>query len=265
MNRHGLWGERGALGVPAVPWAAATLRRDPWWRDVVLILAGLGAFVAYATWRALMNAHYYAPPYISPFYSPCVAEACAHPTVRWIGGWWRITPALLVLWVPLGFRVTCYYARRVYYRAVFWSPPACAVRDRPAVYTGETRFPWVLQNLHRYFFWLILPIVAVHWWDVAVAFRFPDGVGVGVGSLVILADATLLTLYTLSCHACRHLCGGHVDAFSRAPVRARLWQTASRLNPYHGLFFWLALGTVALADLYVYLLSAGVLTDVRIL
>lgn len=264
MIRQFLDDQRGAVTAGQVgPLAGATLRRDAWWMETAAVIAGLAAFVAYATWRAFMNAHYYVPPYVSPFYSPCVAQVCEHATVRLIGGWWRFTPSLLVLWVPLGFRVTCYYARRVYYRSLFWAPPACAVRDRPAEYAGETRFPWILQNLHRYFFWLILLIVVVHWWDVALAFRFPGGFGIGLGTLIILVDAALLSLYTFSCHACRHLCGGHVDAFSRAPARSRLWSLVSRLNPYHGTFFWAALGWVALADLYIYLLSLGVLHDVR--
>jgi len=122
----------------------------------------------------------------------------------------------------------------------------------------------VLQNIHRYFFWLILPIVIIHWYDVALAFRFADGWGLGVGTLVMLADATFLSLYTFSCHACRHICGGHVNTFSRAPVRRALWQWVSRINLSHGVWFWLALGTIILADLYVYLLSLGTIVDLRV-
>ena len=33
-------------------------------------------------------------------------------------------------------------------------PTACAVAEPHATYTGETRFPLVLQNLHRYFFYI---------------------------------------------------------------------------------------------------------------
>jgi len=40
--------------------------------------------------------------------------------------WFRLSPALLILIFPLGFRFTCYYYRRSYYRAFWWSPPACA-------------------------------------------------------------------------------------------------------------------------------------------
>ena len=267
-----LWGrvvadERGAVGTatrpPATPHVLATLRHDPWIREILPILIGLGVFVIYATWRAFMYAHYYVAPYISPFYSPCLAANCEHPLATVVGPWWRLTPSLLVVWVPLGFRLSCYYARKAYYRSVLWAPPACAVRDRPASYSGETRFPWVLQNIHRYFFWLVLPIVVIHWYDVALSFRFADGFGMGLGSLIIVADATFLSLYTFSCHACRHVCGGAVNTFSRAPVRRTLWRWVSALNLRHNLWFWLALGTIVLADVYVYLLSLGTVADVR--
>jgi hypothetical protein len=38
-------------------------------------------------------------------------------------------------------------------------------------YTGETRFPLVLQNIHRYFFYLGLVLNAVLTYDAVVAFR----------------------------------------------------------------------------------------------
>ena len=56
----------------------------------------------------------------------------------------------------MGFRLTCYYYRKAYYRAFWRAPAACAVREPHAKYTGETRFPLILQNVHRYFFWIAL-------------------------------------------------------------------------------------------------------------
>ena len=58
----------------------APQRIDPWWVTPVIIVAVLGAFVVYATWAALQNAYYWADPYLSPFYSPCLSANCAHPT-----------------------------------------------------------------------------------------------------------------------------------------------------------------------------------------
>ena len=55
--------------------------------------------------------------------------------------------ALLILPFLLGFRLTCYYYRKAYYRSFWLSPPACAVAEPHAKYTGETRFPLILQNV----------------------------------------------------------------------------------------------------------------------
>ena len=100
---------------------------------------------------------------ISPFYSPCLTASCvpgSHPFGTLVACW-TISPALLILIFPLGFRLTCYYYRKAYYRSFWWSPPACAVADAHGSYSGETRFPLILQNIHRYFFWLLL-IFNVH-------------------------------------------------------------------------------------------------------
>ena len=35
--------------------------------------------------------------------------------------------------------------------AIWLSPPACAVAEPHRHYTGETRFPLILQNAHRFF------------------------------------------------------------------------------------------------------------------
>ena len=70
-----------------------------------------------------------------------------------VGDWWPLSPALLILVFLLGFRLTCYYYRKAYYRSFWLSPPACAVAEPHATYTGETRFPLILQNVHRYFFY----------------------------------------------------------------------------------------------------------------
>ena len=71
--------------------------------------------------------------------------AGAHGTTL-VLNWWHITPALLILLGPLRFRLTCYYYRRAYYRGFWQSPPACGVADAHGRYTGETRFPLILQN-----------------------------------------------------------------------------------------------------------------------
>jgi hypothetical protein len=251
--------------LAAAPPAAAprSERVDRWWVQPLLVVLVLTAFSAYALWAALQNANYYAPPYLSPFYSPCLTTTCEHVTLPLIGGWWFLSPAFLVLGVPLGFRVTCYYYRRAYYRSFFWSPPACAVPDARRGYSGETKFPFILQNIHRYLFWLAFVVLVFLWWDVIIAFRFPDGFGMGLGTLVLLANVVLLSGYSFSCHSCRYLAGGYLDSFAKKKIRYFLWRVTQALNPYHGLFAWLSLFSVMIADAYVRLLAMGIITDVR--
>ena len=245
--------------------AALTLRRDAWWVQPTLTVLGLGAFIIYSTWAAFQNAHYYATPYLSPFYSPCISANCEHITVQLVGRWWTWSPAFLILWAPGIFRLTCYYYRKAYYRSFWWAPPACAVPDARRGYDGETSFPLIFQNIHRYTFYLALLFIFILTWDAIVAFRFPDGFGVGVGTLVLWINAVLLGLYTFSCHSCRHLCGGHLDVFSEAPSRYGIWRRVSALNERHPLFAWLSLFWVGFTDLYVRLVSMGMITDMRLL
>jgi hypothetical protein len=254
----------GAAQVQASPMAGSkTLRRDAWWVEPLLTVLALGGFVVYATWAALQNTYYYVDPYLSPFYSPCLSANCQHVSVPLIGSWWNLSPAFLILWIPGGFRLTCYYYRKAYYRSFWWAPPGCAVADARSGYSGETGFPLILQNIHRYFFYLSIPVLAFLWWDVLKAFQFPGGFGMGVGTLILLVNAALLSLYSLSCHSCRHVCGGHVDVFSKAPGRYRLWSALTRLNERHMLFAWISLFGVAFADLYVRLVAMGVIRDLR--
>ena len=257
MRKSLLNNERGEV-IPG-----ATLRTDAWWIEQLLVVLVLGGFGVYATWAAFVNAHYYYAPYLSPFYSPCLSTNCQHVTLPLIGSWWNLSPAFLILWIPGGFRATCYYYRKAYYRSFFGSPPGCAVRDWPKRYLGETRFPFVLQNIHRYFFWLSLPILVFLWWDAILAFNFNGRFGIGVGTLVLIINATLLSLYSLSCHSCRHLCGGHLNVFSARPGKYSLWQAITRLNERHMLFAWISLLWVGFTDLYVRLLSMGVIRDFR--
>jgi hypothetical protein len=176
-----------------------------------------------------------------------------------------VSPAFLILWGPAVFRLTCYYYRKAYYRSFWLAPVACAVRDVKAGYSGETRFPLILQNFHRYTWYVAVLFIVVLTWDALLAFRFPDGFGVGVGTLVMWINVILLAGYTFSCHSCRHLCGGHVDVFSKAPGRFRIWSVVSRLNEHHPTYAWLSLFSVGLTDLYIRLVSMGVIRDLRLL
>ena len=248
--------------------ATRTLRTDRWWLQPLITFTVLAGFVVYATWAAFVNKDYFIEPYISPFYSPCLATSCTEvgaPALGIFGSWWPMSPAIIILIVPLGFRMTCYYYRKAYYRSFWLSPPACAVAEPHARYSGETRFPLLGQNLHRYFFYLGLILNVILTYDAVIAFRDHDGNWghMGMGTLVLLVNAALLWFYSLTCHSCRHAIGGRLKHFSRHPVRYWLWSKVSKYNHYHMQFAWMSLIFVALTDLYVRLVASGTITDLR--
>ena len=257
----------GRRGGPEV----RTLRKDRWWVQPAVTVTVLTAFVIYTTWAVFVNRNYYAGAdlhrdLISPFFSPCITQSCVEGAkgstfvLHWYTG---VTPALLILGGPLGFRLTCYYYRKAYYRSFWGSPPACAVSDAHKKYSGETRFPLILQNAHRYFFLLGLVFNVILTIDAVMAFRMPGagGIGVSLGTLVLCVNAILLWTYSLSCHAARHLCGGGSRSFSAAKVRHRVWKFLTPLNARHMQFAWASLVFVALTDLYVRLVASGTITD----
>ncbi|MCY4379575.1 MAG: succinate dehydrogenase [Candidatus Dadabacteria bacterium] len=235
---------------------ALTMRKDMWWVEPLVTGVVLGAFGIYSTWRALSNQFYYTEPYLSPFYSPLL-----------LLDWWHFSPAILILWAPLGFRATCYYYRKAYYRAYFFSPPGCAVKPvgKRGSYKGESSFPFILQNIHRFFLYASIVILLFLWIDSYEAFFFHDGFGVGVGTIVLTLNAFLLTMYSFSCHSFRHLMGGNLDVFSRCPTRFRLWGAISVQNEVHMKWAWTSLVFVALTDLYVFLVANGTITDLRLI
>ena len=249
----------GASGVPATKSGlGSTLRRDAWWVEVLPVIVVLGGFGLYATLRAFEGKFYEWGPYLSPFYSPLIDANHR---------WWKLSPAILILGGPLSFRATCYYYRKAYYRAFFLDPPSCAVGEPQRRYSGETKFPFILQNLHRYALYLAIIFLAFLWKDAVQAFFFDGKFGMGVGTLVLLVNICLLTIYTLSCHSLRHLAGGKLDCFSCATFgkpRHAAWRGLTFLNERHMLFAWLSLFSVGFADFYVRLVSSGAIQDARI-
>ena len=231
----------------------------------------LSAWLLYGLVRAAMQSDYFVAKYhyLTPFYSPCVTASC-RPEARDFGTWFGHFPALIpfaIVSLPflLSFRLTCYYYRKAYYRAFWVSPPACAVAEPHTGYTGETRFPLIIQNLHRYFFYAVLLISLVNTWDAIRAFRGGNGgFGIGLGTLIICTNVILLWCYTLSCHSCRHITGGRLKNFSRHPLRYRAWTFVSKLNAKHMQLAWTTLATLVITDLYIALVASGTLTDLRI-
>jgi len=243
---------------PALVRLGSTQRRDAWWLELVPVIVLMGGFSVYATLRAWESGFYEWGPYLSPFYSPLI-DPHHH--------WWPLSPAFLILGGPLSFRATCYYYRKALYRAFLWDPPACAVGEGRRSYSGETRFPFILQNLHRYALYLAFIFLCFLWYDAIRAFWFEGSFYVGLGSVIMLVNVVLLSSYTLSCHSLRHLIGGKLDCFSCVAgggARHSAWTLSSFLNERHMLFAWASLISVGLTDFYIRLVATGAIRDLKI-
>ncbi len=197
-----------------------------------------------------------------------VSEQVLHlrtlPKPSWYPGFLPFSPALLILWIPGLFRLTCYYYRGAYYKSFWADPPACAVGEPRKSYLGERSFPLILQNFHRYFLRLSYLVWGFLVYDAVKSFIFPDGFGIGVGSIVLSVNVVLLGAYVFGCHAFRHLIGGTFDRVSEHPVRHRLYNCVSCLNGNHKKWAWASLCSVGFADVYVRLCSMGIWSDWRI-
>jgi hypothetical protein len=239
------------------------IQRLPWWAGPITVTTVLTGFGIYVMVMILFFERGEYANYLSPFYSPPVPS----PLPDWL------SPAIFVLWIPLGFRATCYYYRKAYYRAFFWDPPACSSKAQQREprsaenYRGE-RNVFVWNNVHRYFLYGSFVVLAFLTLDTVRAF-LPDGsFGITVGSLIFLVNVALLWMYSLSCHSLRHLIGGRVDCYScvtGGKARLKTYSWLSVLNRQHGLWAWLSLFSVLLADIYVRLLLGDAITDLRIL
>ena len=247
------------------------MRRDAWWLPPLGAFVVLSSFLVYATWAAFQNANFEFGNYLSPFYSPLLFGPPPHGwfarAPRWLAS---ISPALLILPFPAGFRFTCYYYRGAYYKAFWADPPGCAVGEPRKSYLGEKTLPLVLQNVHRYFLYFALLFLLFLAHDAWESYWFSDGAGgmrfgIGVGSLVLTVNPILLGGYTLGCHSLRHLVGGYLDRLAGRPVRRTAYDCVSCLNRGHMRWAWASLFWVAFTDIYVRLCATGVWHDWRLL
>jgi hypothetical protein len=237
----------------------------PWWAGPVTVTAVLTGFGIYVGITVLFFAKGEYENYLSPFYSPPVGNPSWLPSF--------LSPAILVLWLPLGFRATCYYYRKAYYRAFFWDPPGCASkaqqREPRSVegYRGERNL-FVWNNIHRYFMYASFVLLFFLTVDTVKAF-LPEGqFGITVGSLIFLVNVTLLWIYSLSCHSLRHIVGGRVDCYScvaGGSSRLKAYNWLSVLNQQHALWAWVSLFSLLITDVYIRLLLGGVIPDLRLL
>ena len=239
-----------------------TERTDRWWVEPLITGSGLLIFVIYSTLSGLLGDRWAFETehhlLLSPFFEPLI-------TPGWLPSW--VSPALLILWVPIGFRTTCYYYRRTYYRAYFLSPPACSVREPAGSYSGEGTFPLIIQNIHRYFMYAAVAFVPVLWYGAIKSFHLPgEGFGIGLGSIILTLNALFLMMFTFGCHALRHWVAGGLNKFSgSAPrrVRHQLWGLVTLANERHKFWAWTSLVFVGVTDLYIHLVASGVVTDLN--
>jgi hypothetical protein len=239
-------GEPGAIGG-----VAARLRREaPWWLLPVTVVVVVGSFVGYSIWASTTG----------------VGEARNAP--GWLAHRIPVFPGLLCILVPSVFRATCYYYRKAYYRSFFWDPPACAVSElRHRRYRGETAFPLILNNLHRFALYGAIVYIPILSFDAVNAFSQAGHLYLGIGTAIMVVNVVLLAGYTFSCHSLRHLVGGSVDCYSCVRLgrqRHGLWQAVTRLNLFHPTWAWVSLFSVWAVDAYVRMLDAGWFLDPHI-
>ena len=144
-----------------------TQRIDNWWTEPVWMASALTLALVYTALRVLVwdgGIHYDDHRVTSPIFSPDVLHMLHisnHP------GW--MNSAMLILWIPFGFRGTCYYMRRVYHRTFFQNPTGCMIA-KPELnysvgYKGEKGL-FILNNIHRYMLYLAIIILTVKFYDV---------------------------------------------------------------------------------------------------
>ncbi len=251
----------------------STQRTDSWWVGPAATAGGLSLWLLYYSWAAFQGKFWAAGPYLSPFYitytHPDSVTDTSPAYALW--GYWPeawpalIPPALILGFMPGAFRITCYYYRKAYYRAFFGMPPGCAVGPHRMNYQGETGL-LIFQNLHRYTLYLAIALLPVLYYEASLAFFWEGRLGIGIGSLVLLVNCILLTGYTLGCHAWRHLVGGRLNCFSCdgiSEARHGAWGFTTWLNVRHMRFAWMSLYWILFSDLYIRLVSMGVLPDLN--
>lgn len=283
----------GPVKLPMSSGFGATDRIDGWWKGPTAMAAYLGIMIIYSTWRGFMEADFWifsefglsggqggksgtmaiesgGSHILSPLFSPLII-----PGKGGLGGpvpeflWW-MSPAMFILIFPAGFRGTCYYYRKAYYRAFLQQPTACAVSKPWKKYKGETGL-LVVQNLHRYFLYAALAYLPILSYDVWLSMNFHDPIshslsyGFSVGTLVLALNVILLSGYALGCHAFRHLVGGSANDWTSTPIariKYKFWKMSTILNEHHKDWALYSLFWVMFADFYIYACTMGWINDI---
>ena len=124
-------------------------------------------------------------------------------------------------------------------------------------YTGESRFPLIMQNVHRYFFYggdrrsaLILA------YDAMLALiEKPDGLGTWILIVnAVLIDAVFPVVPLLPSHH-----GRSPEPLLQAPLRYRAWTWSPSSTPSTSSSRWVSMFSVMGADFYVRLVAKGII------
>ncbi len=117
--------------------------------------------------------------------------------------------------------------------------------------------------MHRYFFYFGLVFNVILTIDAVVAFRQPGiGIGVSVGTVVLIVNATLLWLYSPQLPRLPAPVRRRGQAvLRRTPSGIDSGRPLTPLNARHMLFAWMSLVFVAFTDLYVRLVASGTIPD----
>ena len=104
-------------------------------------------------------------------------------------------------------------------------------------------------------------------YDAYLAFFNNGKLGFGVGTFILTVNPILLGCYTFGCHSIRHLIGGNLDCYSCSLYKDKVthssWKFVTFLNRRHQLFAWLSLVWVGFSDVYVRLVSMGIINDIN--
>jgi hypothetical protein len=244
----------------------STLRTDAWWVEPALFGAAMAVCFGWLTASIFLDQwEFEVGAYLSPVFEPKFFNAHEN---------FFISPALIVLVGPIPFRATCYYYRRAFYRYWFASPVACAVGDVGKTYRGESALPFWLMNLHRFAMYAALVFVPILWYGAVKGFwnsheivhgkEVDTGIGIGLGSAILVVNAFLLMMYTFSCHSLRHFVGGSLNCFSCSNftrTRKRIWDYVTVWNHHHRAWAWFSLLWIVFTDLYIRLVANEIISD----
>ena len=104
-------------------------------------------------------------------------------------------------------------------------------------YLGENSFPLILQNIHRYFFYIaviFIFLLSLRRVAGAVVHRSGDAARTSSASasarIVLAVNVVLLASYTFGCHSGRHIFGGRKDEVSKSPMMSACYDCATGLN-----------------------------------